>query len=84
MNKEPEIESRWFVDRIEEDWAVISTPDGEEFEIPVALLPEGVQGGWYLTCRLTRDSETEQAKQEDLAARRAKLEAPKPAGGFKL
>lgn len=51
--------ARFFVDRIEEEVAVLITDDHDtEILLPRGLLPEGIAEGDWLTATFERDDET--------------------------
>ena len=78
-------EALFIVDRIEGDFAVLFTEDGEHgFDLPVSLLPEGVSDGWHLRATFTRDVEAEQKKIAELTERRRRLAADDDGGDIEL
>ncbi len=54
------------IDRLEEERAVVRTDQGEEFALPVSLLPVDVSEGAKLWLKITVD-EGREASQEDKA-----------------
>lgn len=80
-----ESEALFIVDRIEGDFAVLFTADGEHgFDLPVSLLPEGVREGWHLRALWRRDEEAEAQKLAELEARRRRLSADDDGGDIIL
>lgn len=46
---------KWIIDRIEEDFAVIETENGNVFSIPLAVLPENTKEGDALFVTIDKD-----------------------------
>jgi hypothetical protein len=61
------------VDRIEDDVAVVESPDGASYTLSADLLPEGAKEGAWLRMNLELDPEGTQAASERVSALRATL-----------
>lgn len=72
------------VDRIEGEWAVLESPAGTTFDVPVELLPEGTAEGDVLTWGLQPDPEGTAARRERLAERFRQLTEEDDGGDLSL
>ena len=51
-----------FLDRLEDGFAVFETEDGDPFEVPLGLIPDGLREGQW--CRLTLDADPDRTETE--------------------
>jgi hypothetical protein len=64
-----------FIDRIEEDWAVITISDNDEiqFELPLKYLPSEVKAGDHLTLNFHLDPSSTEAARRRIAEMKKEL-----------
>ena len=64
-----------FIDRIEEDWAVIVLNDHDEiqFDLPLKYLPPGVKEGDHLTLNFQLDAASAEAARQRIAEMKKEL-----------
>jgi len=61
------------LERIENSWAILETEDGETFQFPFSLLPEGVQEGSYLDFNIMPNADAENTARQEMENLRASL-----------
>ncbi len=72
-----------YVDRIEGEFAVVEC-GGTSFDVPLALLPEGVEEGWALRWQIERDEGAEAERRAAASGRMSRLMEDDDGGDFAL
>ncbi|MFW5878450.1 MAG: DUF3006 domain-containing protein [Myxococcota bacterium] len=83
MQGEPQ-GSRVFIDRLEDDVAVVIVGEAEEVLLPRHLLPPGAVEGDWLTLRLTIDARETQERRRSVEERRSRLGSTDDGGDLDL
>lgn len=73
-----------FIDRIEEDVAVLLISDDEEILLPRRLLPSEASEGDWLALRLTVDADETEARRRSVEQHRRRLGAADDGGDLDL
>lgn len=72
------------LDRFEGNLAVLLTDDGDQINVPKAMLPKGSKAGDVLTLTLERDEASTRHVADNTARVQAELRKTDPGGDIKL